>query len=208
MIVISCCCIQLAARYNEICQIKMPNTSKIERASTALYAFGLNCWHQIHNSSFRMDNQSWQDSESQNMPLASYLLNPLPGDVLAGQRESLYETATNLAYAMTVSGLTHPRIIESQLEDAIRFLAPKETPPAQILSEELSRITKLLNTIQRHLEVPESRRVTAVAAAVDVHCAERSIISTPPGNPRPSDPSPSSSNLTAITHPRCLPAAR
>ncbi len=109
------------------------------------------------------------------MPLASFLLNPLPGDVLAGQRESLYETATNLAYAMTVSGLTHPRIIESQLEDAIRFLSSDETPPAQILSEKLSQITKLLNTIQRHLEVPKSLLVKAVAAAFYVHCADGTL---------------------------------
>jgi hypothetical protein len=45
--------------------------------------------------------------------------------------------------------------------------------------------TSRMSRMQRHLEVHESRRVTAVTAAVDVHCAERSIISTPPGNQRP-----------------------
>jgi hypothetical protein len=132
-----------------------------------------------------MDNQaSRQDSESENMPFDSFLLHPSSGDVLARQRESLYATAINLAAAISVASWTS-RSLETQLEDAIRFLASEDTLPAQKLSEKLSRITMWLNTIQRHLEVHESRRVTAVTAAVDVHCAERSIISTPPGNPRP-----------------------
>jgi hypothetical protein len=91
------------------------------------------------------------------------------------QRESLYETATTLAGRMTISCFTSKsdsKILETQLEEAIRFFASEENPPAQKLYEKLSRINKLLATI---------------TDAVDVHCAqcaERFRISTPHGNPR------------------------
>jgi hypothetical protein len=71
------------------------------------------------------------------MPFDSFLLHPSSGDVLARQRESLYATAMNLAAAMSVASWTS-RILETQLEDAIRFLASEDTPPAQKLSEKLS----------------------------------------------------------------------
>ena len=96
-----------------------------------------------------MDDQSCQDSESQNMPLASHLLNPLPRDVLAAQRESLYETATNLACAINVAGFTPPKIIESQLEDAIRFLDSDDTPQEQLLSDKFIHLICFVWCIER-----------------------------------------------------------
>jgi hypothetical protein len=104
------------------------------------------------------------------MPLASFLLHPSSGDVMARQRELLYETATTLAGRMTITCFTS-KILETQLEDAIRYLASAENLPAQKLCQKMSRTNKLLATI---------------TDAVVVHCAqcaEHLRISTPPGNP-------------------------
>ncbi len=72
---------------------------------------------------------------------------------------------------MTISCFTSTsRIPETELQDAIRFFASEENPPAQKLFEKLSLINRLLATI---------------TDAVDVYCAqcaERLRISTPPGN--------------------------
>jgi hypothetical protein len=109
--------------------------------------------------------------DSESMPLTTFLLHPSSGDVMARQRESLDDTALGLASWITAVSYTS-KILEAQLEDAIRFLGSHELPPAPKLHETLDRITRMpvLGTM---------------AAAVDANCAARLGISTQPGNPQP-----------------------
>jgi hypothetical protein len=93
------------------------------------------------------------------------------------------------------------KILEAQLEDALRFLGSDEHQPAQKLQEKLGRITRMLGTI---------------TAAVDAQCDQRLRISTPPGNPQPgpsstysnhqqlSTPDVFSSTLMGTVHPALL----
>ena len=107
--------------------------------------------------------------DSESMPPETFLLHTRSGDVMARQRESLYDTALSLAGKMTANLFTS-KILEAQLEDAIRFLGSDERPPAQKLHEKLGRINRMLGTI---------------TVAADAHCDQRLRISTPPGNQQP-----------------------
>jgi hypothetical protein len=88
---------------------------------------------------------------------------------MARERESLFDTALCLAAQITAVSYTS-KILEAQLEDAVRFLGSDELPPALKLHEKLGRISRILGTI---------------TAAVDAHQGQRS---NPPGNQQP-DPS-------------------
>ncbi len=74
--------------------------------------------------------------DSESMPPQTFLLHPSPNDEMARKRESLFDTALNLAGRMTVNLLASP-ILEDELKDAIRFLKSDEHQLAQKLHEKL-----------------------------------------------------------------------
>jgi hypothetical protein len=100
------------------------------------------------------------------------LLNAPSGAELAWQRQVLYDDA--IALAARIAAVSYScRILENQLEEAVRFLGSDERPPATQLHEKLTRFGRL---------------VTLVKAAVLVHEEAQhrhSPLNTPPQNPPP-----------------------
>jgi hypothetical protein len=99
------------------------------------------------------------------MPVDGSLLNAPSGEELARHRLSLYRSA--LALAARIADVSYTsRILEAQLEDAVRFLASDdECPTAKKLNEKLSQIGILVATTE---------------AAVDRHENQRRHSNTPP----------------------------
>ena len=91
------------------------------------------------------------------MPVDGSLLNAPSGEELARHRLSLYRSA--LALAARIADVSYTsRILEAQLEDAVRFLVSDECPTAKKLNEKLSQIEILVTTTSRKNPRPGGHR--------------------------------------------------
>jgi hypothetical protein len=150
--------IQLAARYNEICKIKMPNTKPPTLAVSILEAQGAQfeiC--SMQNCALAQHVHLDSEDSIHSMPPQTFLFHPPPDDKMARERGSLVDTAISLAGRMSVTLFTSScQIREDELKDAIRFLKSDEHPPAQKLHERLGQIRRTLGTITAAVDAHEA----------------------------------------------------
>ena len=91
------------------------------------------------------------------MPVDGSLLNAPSGEELARHRLSLYRSA--LALAARIADVSYTsKILEAQLEDAVRFLVSDECPTAKKLNEKLSQIEILVATTEAAVDRHENQR--------------------------------------------------